>query len=391
VTPSATSIGFQRTIADVFTTNTVTLLDGQPASVSGAFTVPSKSGMLRFQFDPASFEQDLDFPSHQSITLDFRVRANFYAGASMGAPLLEVSRTFGTSNTNTDTSATYLDPYPADWPRSIIAVQNYDWGYAARGTTLRTTHLTSNAFQRLPAPSSASFFSFAAPFAAPHAIKVGGVDGSRAAAVPFDGTHAVPVEWAPVVGVSHYSVLVRHLTDDGQGANLEVIATFDTFTTSVAMPASLFKVGDSYVLSVVAIVDPTTDYAGGTLALVGYPNSEREAATARLLFAASCGNGVVDAPYEECDRSGVATDTCNPDCTKAVCADGFANTAAGELCDDAGASLACNADCTPASCGDGKLNSVRGETCDLGAAQNGQPGKCCSATCTVVPPATTCP
>jgi hypothetical protein len=166
---------------------------------------------------------------------------------------------------------------------------------------------------------------------------------------------------------------------------------FDTITNAAVMPASLFHAGDSYVIAVNGVVTPTIDYGRGILLRRGYPNSRREALTARLLFAASCGNGRVDAAYEECDSSGIATAACNPDCTAPVCGDGFANTAAGEACDDAGESLACNKDCTPASCGDGAVNSVRDEVCDLGAAQNGQPGACCSATCTLVPPATNCP
>ncbi|TMQ06043.1 MAG: hypothetical protein E6J90_47360 [Deltaproteobacteria bacterium] len=143
-------------------------------------------------------------------------------------------------------------------------------------------------------------------------------------------------------------------------------------------------------MTVTAIVDASTDYAGGVLRRLGYPDLQREAAIARLLFAASCGNGMVDMAYEECDASGDATAACNPDCSRPVCGDGFTNAAAGELCDDAGESLACNKDCTRASCGHAKLNAVRGEQCDLGA-QNGQSGACCSATCTLVPPATKCP
>ncbi len=156
------------------------------------------------------------------------------------------------------------------------------------------------------------------------------------------------------------------------------------------MPASLFSVGGSYVVSVAALQAGGVDYPGGTLRRYGFPRLAREGVTARLLFASSCGNGNVDAAYEECDSSGVATATCNADCTKSKCGDGVLNTLAGETCDTGGDSTICDADCTTAICGDGHLNMIAGEQCDLGA-QNGMTGACCSSTCTLVQPATACP
>ena len=386
-TTDSTTGELRQTIVDAFSTTALSLVDGQPASVTAAFQVPAKSTTVSYSLDPASYLQDLDFPSHQPISVVLRIRASFYGGASQGAPLLVALQTFSTSTAMFSNSATYLDPFPADWPRTVLAFPNILWNYAARGTQRTGSLISAPIARKLVSPG---FVEVSAPFGAPHAIKVGGVDTSRAAAVPFDGMHPVTVEWAPVTGVRHYSVLVTHVVDNGTGADVIDITTLDTAATTLSMPASLFKLGDSYVLTVTAMVDPTTDYAGGTLRLEGYPDGMREAATARLLFAASCGNGTVDAAYEECDASGAATATCNPDCTKPICGDGFANAAAGEVCDDAGESVACNKDCTPASCGDGKINATRGEQCDLGA-QNGQPGACCSATCTLVPPATKCP
>jgi cysteine-rich repeat protein len=248
----------------------------------------------------------------------------------------------------------------------------------ARGATTSTSYI-ANTFERMPA----SLFPQIAPqFAAPHAIKVGGVASSQARAVPFDGTHAVTIEWSPVVGVSHYTVLAMQLTSAGTSSTLTAVAAFDTTTSAATMPPSLFAVGESYVFAVGTVVDPTTDYAGGVLRRQGFPVSFHEAVTARLLFAASCGNSVVDAPFEQCDSGGIATDRCNPDCTQPVCGDGFANAAAGETCDDAGDSIVCNADCTPAACGDGRVHPGGGEGCDDG---NQRDGDGCSADCLIEP------
>jgi hypothetical protein len=172
-------------------------------------------------------------------------------------------------------------------------------------------------------------------------------------------------------------------------ASLDRVATFDTSQAQITMPGSLFTIGASYVISVMAILQTGIDYAGGTLLRVGFPSAMREAVTARLLFAASCGNGKIDAAYEECDDGGVATATCNADCTKAHCGDSVFNSLSGETCDTAGDSLLCDSDCTAVVCGDGHVNAAVGERCDLGA-QNGKAGQCCSSTCTLVPPATSC-
>jgi cysteine-rich repeat protein len=200
--------------------------------------------------------------------------------------------------------------------------------------------------------------------------------------VPFDGTHAVTIEWSPVVGVTHYTVRAQHLTSSGSSSTLTTIATFDTTTSAATMPPSLFEVGESYVFAVASVVDPTTDYLGGVLRRQGFPVSSHDAVTARLLFAASCGNTVVDAPFEQCDSGGIATDRCNPDCTQPICGDGFANAPAGEACDDAGDSLVCNPDCTPAACGDGHVHIQVNEFCDDG---NLRDGDGCSSDCLIEP------
>jgi cysteine-rich repeat protein len=91
----------------------------------------------------------------------------------------------------------------------------------------------------------------------------------------------------------------------------------------------------------------------------------------RLLLSSTCGNGAVDAVYEECDTRGVEDATCNADCTKVRCGDGIVNAAAHEVCDDVVDSLVCDDDCTAVVCGDGHVNQVAGETCDDGNATNG--------------------
>lgn len=61
-----------------------------------------------------------------------------------------------------------------------------------------------------------------------------------------------------------------------------------------------------------------------------------------------CGNGVVEAG-EACD-DGVASATCDADCSAAVCGDGVVNSARGEACDDAKTGDYCSSDCSAFAC-----------------------------------------
>jgi cysteine-rich repeat protein len=379
--PGSSPGSTQRTIVDAFSTHAVTLVNGQPASITGVFAPPSVHGSESVTFSPGSYVQGHDVPVHQPLSMLVRRRAGLTGATSQGSPVADLNQRVNASQQATFGFVDFADPFPVDWPRFVFADPELSWNYAARGTTQVTSYL-GNTFSRTPA---SSFVQFAAPFPAPRAIRVAGADSSQARAVPFDGTHAVTIQWSPVVGVTHYLVTVMQLTSDGIAATLSTIATFDTTTTSAAMPAPLFEVGGSYVFTVATVVDPTTDYAGGVLRRQGFPIWVHEAVTARLLLASSCGNGVVDAPFEDCDSGGIATADCNPDCTRPQCGDGFANRLAHESCDDAGDSVFCNANCTLAACGDGHVHVAGGEQCDDG---NNRSFDGCSPDCLVEPGAT---
>lgn len=92
----------------------------------------------------------------------------------------------------------------------------------------------------------------------------------------------------------------------------------------------------------------------------------------------SCGDGIVQSEIETCDdgADNGAPGRCNLTCDGTVsqdCGDGLSG--AGKSCDDQGESASCNPDCSAAVCGDGYVNAMAGETCDDGD-QNGQPNFC---------------
>ncbi len=378
--------GYQ--LVDAYTSTTLGLTDGVSATVNGTFTSVGMSKSQIVNISATAFYQGLDVTPDRPMLVGFRRRVALsgeFALSQYG--VLELLIPLGQPQQFAQFGANYGDPFPASWLRYTFDNEEPGWTYVTRGSGLHTVYTSEWTFQRRVATDTVAIAPFAA---APHTIKVGGVLAGAPAAVPFDGTHSVDVTWAPVTSINHYLVTVMQLDATGGAASLDLVATFDTSLPQVTMPASLFTLGSSYVLSIAAQQQGDVDYPGGKLRQFGFPRSAREAVTARLLFASSCGNGAVDAAYEECDSSGVATATCNPDCTKSACGDGVANSVAGEACDTGGDSLICDSDCTPVVCGDGHVNTVAGEACDLGA-QNGMAGQCCSATCTLVAPATHCP
>lgn len=205
-----------------------------------------------------------------------------------------------------------------------------------------------------------------------------GHPANRPRAIPFDGGGPVTVSWESAISANRYTLIVWRVNEAGQVPSVDQVATLTTSASSATMPAPLFAVGGTYAISIMAIKG-STDYAGGTLRRNGFPVSMRDAVTARLLFASSCGNGTADAEYEECDSSGVATASCNADCSRTRCGDAILNVAAGEVCDDGTNSFACDDDCTPSLCGDGHLNATT-EACDD---HNSISGDGCSAECVV--------
>jgi len=109
-------------------------------------------------------------------------------------------------------------------------------------------------------------------------------------------------------------------------------------------------------------------------ALNGTPNASCDA-SCRLQVPASCGDGVVDAPFEVCDDGNLdACDECNDRCVEVACGNGVPEC--DEECDDFNLDPCdgCSPSCRNEACGNGIVEC--GEECDEGAA-NGQPGSNC--------------
>ncbi len=105
-------------------------------------------------------------------------------------------------------------------------------------------------------------------------------------------------------------------------------------------------------------------------------------------FHTGCGNGVVNAPCEQCDQGGANSDTtpnaCRTTCQRATCGDGTVD--AGEDCDDGNlrGCDGCDSTCTLEvgwACGDGILLTTCNEECDDGPANSDTTPDACRTTC----------
>ncbi|MEM6991921.1 MAG: hypothetical protein AAF721_15540 [Myxococcota bacterium] len=65
-----------------------------------------------------------------------------------------------------------------------------------------------------------------------------------------------------------------------------------------------------------------------------------------------CGDNIVEGD-EECDEGGLATETCDIDCTAVVCGDGIVNAIAGEICEPGDEYLNANCDSCVVECNGG--------------------------------------
>lgn len=205
---------------------------------------------------------------------------------------------------------------------------------------------------------------------APRNISLAGVDFVAGGRLDIARPGPIQLTWDPVDGATVYHLEIWNI-----GGSV-LAATLVTPRTSLAIPASLFVAGGSYVMILGAEQyprggHPTQVIPGGT------PHLVAQTVSGRFHVVARCGDGIVDRDSgEECDDRGESP-RCNADCTISRCGDGILNTTSGEACDTVVATAGCNLDCSLAVCGDGKVGKA--EDCDDGNTTDD--GNGCSADC----------
>jgi cysteine-rich repeat protein len=366
------------TIVDAANLTGVTLSNGKPATINGAFqpVVPSSTplffsvatSVLRNAF------RDANRYSDESIRCELYPTPAAAHGLVLGFAALaaiSASAMVATSTGILSRTVTYASPFPA----SMQPLMHCSVGHTRMAKvpgTARTSFGFSYISSYTPLPANGNF-TFMPPLHTVTNLKIGGVDGLGAGAVPFDGTSPVTMSWDPVPGVTHYQVRVK---DETLGIFLGV---FDTTQSSIVLPADTFTKGNFYVFRVFAI-QTSGAYVAGKLLDFQAPLWSARISTGMFRFSDLCGNGRID-PGEECDVGATGKSaSCDPDCSLPSCGDGLINDLAGEVCDDSVESPFCNGDgrCQRPICGDGVHNHLAGEECDDANLANGDG---CSAQC----------
>lgn len=353
-----------RVAADLFQTSAVTLHDGVPATVSGAFQQLAPNKTLAFSLDRGLFDAGYGPMSYpHSFWLEI--------GTDRGHPITSTNlrnMERSTSLVQTIEGIPYADPFPAGWGRTA-AVYYHNLRAVASPSGARNWLLFGSVRSQLP---------FSGPLPAgpqlspPAAATVAGLPFEEGGAVPFDGQGPLELRWRSVPAATAYEIRIYPI---GESAAPRSIATFVTQRTSLRIPASVLAGSEFYSFNLQAVRSGTRHEEGELLS--NEVTSYASIYSGRFRLSSSCGDGVVQAG-EACDTAGPSA-SCNADCTASVCGDGFANAASGEVCDSARENvLGCDYDCSLPACGDGVLNSAV-EDCDDG--NPADTGNGCSAQC----------
>lgn len=361
---------------DLVDVSGVMMSAGAPTTVTGAFVPLERTIPLRFQFNRSAFDAAYTDGRTRYLSTTIGIYGSPAAdrGINVGIPLATASLDdwSGTAARTAIVDTVYGDPLPAEWPRVVDQRYQRRRSFRYPGTTTRYAHTVG--IDR--------FVPFAPPLPSmpdllpPSNVRVGGVSGTAAGLLAFDGSAPVGVTWSGVTAASHYVVEVMRLYPDGALTAVTRAAVLRTADTRIDVPPEVFSGGEFFFFVVSAVRDGGS-WTAGHLRLQTLPFTTAGNATGRYHLSATCGDTHVDSG-ESCDPGTTESATCNADCTPALCGDAVTNVAAGEACDTGFASATCTQACRLPVCGDGVVSSDL-EDCDDGNTTddgNGCDGAC---------------
>jgi hypothetical protein len=218
-------------IVDVFHAADVTLHDGAPATITGAFQPAPLTRTASFSLDRSLFDAGYDGTSVPTSTfVDFLAfpRADDIVEALAEFRFTDVSRS--TSLVETIADYRFSDPFPASWQHAVDIVhfrRRYVQLPSSTGVGF-TTVLQMHAEQQVADTGSISTLPIVLP---PGGAKIRGVDLTLGGNVAFDGHRPVNVTWNAVPSSTYYRLEVG-LLDPFDVLPLR-IATFVTTATSL--------------------------------------------------------------------------------------------------------------------------------------------------------------
>lgn len=344
----AAATGTAAHLVDVYTASNVTLADHATARVSGSFT-PVPSTLLSLSFDATPYVAPYPAASAAASQIEIEVHAGPHTADRF------LSATLGDRRIPADPTqlavaeqVAYGDPFPASWQRSITISGALSRPYQIDSTAPLGFRIGGSQTVAYAGTGAPSFLPMLPP---PTGLEINGVDVSEAHGFPIDPT-PITLAWQPSGGATNYQLEIWHFASPPTSFS-EAPLTVHTAATKITLPSALFGNGGFYVVTLAA-QDDLPDLVHGRIFATGDALRSATIASGRLRFAATCGNGVVEAG-EDCDDKGESA-TCNADCTPAVCGDGVLNQAGGEACDTIDDTTACHAaTCTLASPGETDL------------------------------------
>ena len=362
-------------LRDWFDAGPVTLVDGAPATISGAFVPTPMNRSLPAQgLDRSRYDVGID-PNAAQLTYELGVVASPFATTVGGGNAIAWVAFDDWSRSTALTASVvvpYADPFPASWARILLDQLVTFRNFRVPGAT-SSMFINGGYWRVRPLPVAPP--DLAPGLTPPSDVRIAGVDAMPGGRLPLDGVQPIEVRWSASPGATQYTVQVYQLSLNGTRTKRTMLARLTTTATSIAIPADALA-GATFVAFNLTATQSLNAYASGELFENGLPQTSATVTAGMFRLSATCGDGQVD-PGEGCDTT-TASATCDADCTPVLCGDGLANTAAGEACDTDADTPTCDRDCTPAVCGDGHRNRTR-EDCDDGDAVDS--GNGCSAAC----------
>ena len=251
------------TVDKVYAAPSFTMTDGQPTTLTGAFSAVPQSESLTVDWKLAAFDGLMTAVNPSAVcflcnTWTLRtVPATWTPGQYY--PDRSIALADGWSGAGADANVTYQygNPYPSSWDRTMVGGGNYQVEYTAPGATEAGTQL-GWIFARSPVVAGTSNVTIAPVVSPVQGLKVNGADAFQAAS----GITLTPtLSWsAPATGqATSYSVYVLQVKNQGGYTDFATAAVLLTKDTSVTVAPDILQTGNSYVFEVTSEVTAGVD------------------------------------------------------------------------------------------------------------------------------------
>ena len=266
-------------------------------------------------------------------------------------------------------SVDYADPFPATWSRAaLVSYSNLPRLFLRPPAIQRVLGDRITAIQVAAPGAALEIPTLVTRPPAPTGITL---DGAPIHDAVHAADAALRLAWDAVPGATSYTVTLDVMTPQGSTTSYSLATSLPELVLPPATIPDQHRVAIWIGAALGDPLEPAIRRAPRQRTL-----SEHMAAV--VLVSSTCGNGRVD-PGEACDTGG-ESETCNVDCTVAMCGDAIVNAAAHEACDLGWADRTCDAQCHAVVCGDRVVSPGSDEQCDDG---NTRDGDGCSADCYV--------